>query len=146
MPKFSTEYSRVNGSSAVSTETAHHARARFGWSAKIEKKISVSTRFISGSDVRYTMLSAKYGIELSSWSFCRIGRQSAGCMWRRCARSRFVPSFHVYMTSRIANVSSMVNQPPRRNLASDAKKNMNWMARNSTVNAMAPTRLPSCQI
>ena len=52
VPKFSTEYSRVNGLSDVSTDTAHHARARFGWSAKIEKKTSVSTRFISESDVR----------------------------------------------------------------------------------------------
>ena len=40
----------------------------------------------------------------------------------------------------------MVNQPPCRNFAIEAKKNRNWMARNTTVNTTAPTRLPSCQI
>ena len=50
------------------------------------------------------------------------------------------------MIVRIASVSSMVNQPPRRNFAMEAKKNMNWMARNSTVNTMAPNRLPACQM
>lgn len=58
VPSVSTEYSRVNGSSEVSTETHHQACARFGWLAKIEKKMSVSMRFISVSEVKYTMLSA----------------------------------------------------------------------------------------
>ena len=41
-----------NGASEVSTETHHQACARFGWLAKIEKKMSVSMRFISVSEVK----------------------------------------------------------------------------------------------
>ena len=89
------------------------------------------------------MLSAKYGMRKSPCRRSSAGRKSFGIMWRRCARSRRVPSFHVYMMNRIANVSSIVNQPPCRNFAIDAMKNISWMARNTMVNTTASTRLRS---
>ena len=43
------------------------------------------------------------------------------------------------MIVRIISVSSIVNQPPCRNFAIEAMKNMNWMDRNTIENTMAPT-------
>ena len=50
------------------------------------------------------------------------------------------------MTNRIARVSSMVNQPPCRNFAIDATKNMVCIARNTTRNTIDQTLLTLCQM
>ena len=55
-----------------------------------------------------------------------------------------MPSSHVAMTVRIASASSIVNQPPCRNLAIDAMKNMNMIMGNTIANSTAANLLRIC--
>ena len=65
-------------------------------------------------------------------------------MWRRWARSSFVPSFQVTITVRIASVSSAVNQPPCMNFAIEATKNRSMIVGNTTANTTAAARMRLC--